>query len=91
MFMEMFKEPNDDVHVRVCWWVWIELSAIAVRLAAAVRIKVRRVVPNIQEALCRDAEERDDPPGKVPRQAYGEGPGRKRSGPPSIRSRGQAL
>ena len=34
MFMEMFKEPNDDVHVRVCWWVWIELSAIAVRLAA---------------------------------------------------------
>ena len=47
MFMEMFKEPNDDVHVRVCWWVWIELSAIAVRLAAAVRIKVRRVVPNM--------------------------------------------
>ena len=40
MFMEMFKEPNDDVHLRVCWWVWIELSAIAVRLAAAVRIKV---------------------------------------------------
>ena len=40
---------------------------------------------------CRDVEGRDDSPGKVPRQAYGEGPGRKRSGPPSIRSRGQGL
>ena len=41
--------------------------------------------------LCRDAEEIDAPPEKAPRQAYGEGPGRKRSGPPSIRSRGQGL
>ena len=40
---------------------------------------------------CRDGEERDGPSGKVPRQAYGEGPGRKRSGLPSIRSRGQGL
>ena len=40
---------------------------------------------------CRDGEERDGSAGKVPRQAYGEGPGRKRSGLPSIRSRGQGL
>ena len=32
-----------------------------------------------------------DSPGKVPRQAYGEGPGRKRSGLPSIRSRGVVI
>ena len=37
---------------------------------------------------CQDAEGSGDSPGKAPRQAYGEGPGRKRSGPPSIRSRG---
>lgn len=41
--------------------------------------------------LCREVEESDDSSGKVPRQAYGEGPGRKRSGPPSIRSRGQGV
>ena len=40
---------------------------------------------------CRDGEERDGSPGKVPLQEYGEGPGRKRSGLPSIRSRGQGL
>ena len=33
---------------------------------------------------CRDMEDSDASPRKVPRQAYGEGPGRKRSGPPSI-------
>ena len=32
---------------------------------------------------CRDMEDSDASPRKVPRQAYGEGPGRKRSGPPS--------
>ena len=32
----------------------------------------------------RDIKEGGASPGKVPRQAYGEGPGRKRSGPPSM-------
>ena len=40
---------------------------------------------------CQDEEVSSDSPRKAPRQAYGEGPGRKRSGPPSIRSRGQGL
>ena len=40
---------------------------------------------------CQDEGERGDSPKKAPRQAYGEGPGRKRSGMPSIRSRGQGL
>ena len=40
---------------------------------------------------CQDEEESSDSPRKAPRQAYGEGPGRKRSGLPSIRSRGQGL
>ena len=32
----------------------------------------------------RDIKEGGASPGKVPRQAYGEGPGRKRSGPPPL-------
>ena len=39
----------------------------------------------------QDEEGRGDSSRKAPRQAFGEGPGRKRSGLPSIRSRGQGL
>ena len=47
--------------------------------------------PRAEGGLCQDEEVSGASPGKVPRQAYGEGPGRKRSGLPSIRSRGQGL
>ena len=51
----------------------------------------RAAEPREDGKRCRDGEESDGSSGKVPRQAYGEGPGRKRSGLPSIRSRGQGL